>query len=146
MWCHNLWHNLYYNSFMERHSSTNYNSTRRWIIISCDTKLIILFAKRSPTSVNVINFVLLHCCQTCRKMMVHDSSSQLWSQYTIILALKEEILKNILSKETNVLFFWCYKLIWHAWLLSLPFFGGVGGDGIISLSANLGLNIQSFCA
>ena len=46
-------------------------------------------------------FVLLHCCQTCRKMKVHNSSSTLGSQYSIILGKKEKISKNMLSKETT---------------------------------------------
>ena len=50
---------------------------------------------RTPASVNVIiSFVLLHCCQTCRKMKVHNSSSKLGSQYSIILGIKRRDIKE----------------------------------------------------
>ena len=49
---------------------------------------------RTPASVNVINFVLLHCCQTWRKMNVHNSSSKLGSQYSIILGIKRRDIKE----------------------------------------------------
>ena len=51
--------------------------------------------------------MLLHCRQTCRKMKVHNSSSKLGSQYSIILGIKRRDIKEYaFFKKNQRICFW----------------------------------------